>query len=379
VLNTNTNADITGIAFKNDTVGCISTADGKCIVTGNGGTTWTSYSTGMSALTSALWIPGNGIYVTGPNGAILKSTNNGQSWSPMSTGTTETINSIGVEASTGKGYAVGTNGKLMTFNGGTSWNPVTSPTSQSLNSVAVSGSGKAVAVGQNGTVLRTTDFGATWNPLSVSVPRNLRQVLFADSVTGFIAADNGVVYMTSNGGASWTVSLTGVDVNFVSIASTRTGDTAWAASNSGVIYKTTNRGVSWARFSKGSTNDNTGSTYRSSRGYITGKGGDLRMFQGNPDTTNISVNDISSVEHELSIYPNPAKDVVTISFDVDGAQPVTMKIVDVQGRVVIRKTTENAFDSYEKTISVSTLKPGVYFVHIETGSENIVSRFVITR
>lgn len=378
-INTMTSSDITGIAFKNDTTGCIATADGACRVTANGGTTWASYPTGLTTLTSATWISGNGIYVTAPNGGIAKSTNNGQSWSVMTTNTTETINSAAFHPVGGKGYAVGTNGKLLVNAGSSSWTPVTSGVTKNLVSVNSYGTGKATVVGDDGTILRTTNYGATWNTISAPTVMDLKHVIFADTLTGYVAAENGVLLSSTDGGASWNVSLTGVDVNFTSVAVTKTGDTAWATSNSGVIYKTTNRGQTWSRFSKGSTNDNTGSTYKSSRGYITGKGGDLKMFGGDTASSAITVKELSIIENSLSVYPNPARDQFVLKFNTKTGESITWSLYDVNGRMILKPATESSSGVYTKTVSTSQLSPGVYFLSIESSVESIVTRVVVVK
>ncbi len=377
-INTNTVSDITGISFSNDTTGCISTMDGNCLVTFNGGDSWNAYPTGVAGLTSALWINASNVYVTGPNGAILKSVNGGQSWSSMTTGTTETINSIGVQRTNTRGYAVGSNGKVLTVNG-TSWTNATSGTSANLRSVAISGTGKATAAGDNGTVLRTTDYGSTWNTVNPGVTNNLKQVTFADTLTGYIAAENGIVLLSVDGGTTWNVTLAGVDVSFSSVAVSRTGDTAWAASNSGVIYRTTNRGQSWGRYSKGSTNDNTNATYRTSRGYITGKGGDLITFEGDLDSAAIGVRELMNSSELFVIYPNPASASVTIDGQCESCHEVSVSVYDMHGRLVIPVKTESVSGMYRKVIPVQHLEAGVYFIHIESDVNSTVHRVVIAR
>lgn len=378
-INTYTFSDITAVTFKNDTVGCVATADGACIVTDDGGQTFQSYPTGLSTLKSANWVSGVGIFVTGPNGAISKSLNSGQSWIPLSTSTTETLEATSF-FSNGQGIAVGTSGKIMTYAGGTSWNSSASGTSANLRSVSSIGSSKAVAVGENGTILRSTDSGANWSSTTSPVSNKLNHVVFADSLTGYIAAENGVLLLSTDGGASWNVTLAGVDVSFTSVAVSRTGDTAWAVSNSGVIYKSTNKGSTWGRYSKGSTNDNTGATYKSTRGYVGGKGGDLKMFDAGADTSSIGIKENISIGSNFELYPNPSSDRFTFSFDISGTSDVSYYICDINGRRVspmIEK--ENNAGSFYSTVSVADLRQGIYFLHVSTAGGEFVHKVIVTR
>lgn len=375
-LNTNTNSDITGISFINDTVGTVVTADGNCLVTSNGGVTWNSYPTGINGVTSVTQLSSSELFITGPNGAILRSVNGGQSWNAMATSTTETLNSIAVTGN--KGYAAGTNGKILLLNG-SSWTSASSGTTENLSSVTIAGTGKAIVAGDNGSILRTNNSGANWNVVSTGVTNNIKQVTFADTITGYAAAENGMVLLSSDGGATWSVSLTGVDVNFSAVAVSKSGDTAWAVSNSGVIYRTTNKGQSWGRYSKGSTNDNTNATYRTSRGYITGKGGDLRTYDGGMDTTVISVRELKGFESAINLYPNPAGQQVTLEFEMEESGDVDVRVLDINGRTVIGHIANRYSGFYRKTIQTGALKPGVYFVHVRTDNNEAVLRLLIAR
>lgn len=85
--------------------------------------------------------------------------------------------------------------------------------------------------------------------------------------------------------------------------------------------------------------------------YITGKTSDLVI------TTSLGVND--NVKNQLTFYPNPVKEVLMISSNELETKSLT--IFDVLGRSV--KSVKNAEDV--KSIDVSNLKAGVYFISSE--------------
>lgn len=376
VLNTGTTLDITAVAFGSDQSGCVALSNGNCLVTADSGNTWMNSVTGMNyQINGVWWVPGYGIFIVGPNGSIYYSTNLGSTWTPFVTGTTETFNSTSFVSSS-NGYAVGTNGVIYSYNG-SNWTPQTSGVSSSLNAVYALNSSTAVALGDDGKIVRTTNGGTSWSTITSPTSSSIKSVYFAKTSTrGYAAAAQGVLLSTNDNGATWTTSLSGVDVDFTSVTATVYGDTAWAVSNSGVIYKTENGGSTWVRYSKGSTNDNTGATFKSTRGYVSGKGGDLKTFGSGIDTTTAIKKIIADVAG-FRFYPNPARELVTIESYASDSEIITITLRDMNGRVVSMPVSENANGDFKTTISTTELTSGVYFIHVLKGSTSFVQRLVV--
>lgn len=72
-----------------------------------------------------------------------------------------------------------------------------------------------------------------------------------------------------------------------------------------------------------------------------------------------SINDITAENNTISVYPNPAKDFITVN---SIATIKSVKVYNTVGQVVIEKLVK---DNVAK-IAVSELKSGVYFVATET-------------
>lgn len=82
-------------------------------------------------------------------------------------------------------------------------------------------------------------------------------------------------------------------------------------------------------------------------------------------STCAGINELSS-NNEIRIFPNPAKDQITVSYS---AAIKTIKIVDVNGKLVLQKT--NTDNSLSQTINISELRSGIYFVNcVIDGKEN---------
>ncbi len=74
----------------------------------------------------------------------------------------------------------------------------------------------------------------------------------------------------------------------------------------------------------------------------------------------------------VSVYPNPATSVVTVSAEgVEGA--VDVQLVDLNGRVVMQQSG----NAQGLTLDVSGLSKGVYFVRLSSDSVNTVSKLVV--
>ena len=83
------------------------------------------------------------------------------------------------------------------------------------------------------------------------------------------------------------------------------------------------------------------------------------------ECVNVSLNEI--VLNNLLIYPNPAKNTLTIDGDYTLAT-----IYDVFGKVVL--TTD-----YQKTIDVLNLSSAIYFIHITANNTMIIKKIIIAK
>lgn len=79
-------------------------------------------------------------------------------------------------------------------------------------------------------------------------------------------------------------------------------------------------------------------------------------------------------ENNISIYPNPAKNQVTISLDNTNEIIANVNVIDLLGKQVIRI---NKVNEITKSIDLTTLNTGIYFIEIETQSKLVVKRKLI--
>ena len=73
----------------------------------------------------------------------------------------------------------------------------------------------------------------------------------------------------------------------------------------------------------------------------------------------------------ISVYPNPAKDVVRLS--TDNGQQTTVRIYNILGMLI----EEIEINSNETEINVSDYNPGIYFFNIQTENGNVTRKIVV--
>ncbi len=79
---------------------------------------------------------------------------------------------------------------------------------------------------------------------------------------------------------------------------------------------------------------------------------------------NTEENDLKA---QISMYPNPATDVVKISYTAGASQDLTITVLDLQGRAVYNQFVRNT-TSFDNTIDVSNLASGTYMVKFENAN-----------
>jgi hypothetical protein len=87
----------------------------------------------------------------------------------------------------------------------------------------------------------------------------------------------------------------------------------------------------------------------------------------------IDKNDISGM---ISVYPNPAKDQVTIEFK-KGMRNVLVEVYDVMGQLVVSERSAN--NDNRMLLSTSNLANGVYFVRLLSNDGKAMKKLIIEK
>lgn len=79
----------------------------------------------------------------------------------------------------------------------------------------------------------------------------------------------------------------------------------------------------------------------------------------------------SNQNDALKLYPNPANDILQIEYTGDQSNSLTMEILDLQGRVLLKSYLQNR----KTSIDVTNIKAGIYLCRLQD-SEVIVRKFM---
>ncbi|MBC8486067.1 MAG: C10 family peptidase [Bacteroidetes bacterium] len=93
---------------------------------------------------------------------------------------------------------------------------------------------------------------------------------------------------------------------------------------------------------------------------------------------NIGVDEQNESFGNLKVYPNPANNLLNISFSLDESQSFDIKLLSVTGEVVYVESTNEFSGNYVNTIDLSEIAKGVYFLNL-TNNKGTVNRKVIIK
>lgn len=86
------------------------------------------------------------------------------------------------------------------------------------------------------------------------------------------------------------------------------------------------------------------------------------------------INELTSAE--LSVYPNPASDLVNISFDAKNTD-YSVSLMDLQGRVISSKELTNANGAQQVSFATSNVAKGSYIVVVSSNGGKTTKTVVI--
>jgi hypothetical protein len=103
---------------------------------------------------------------------------------------------------------------------------------------------------------------------------------------------------------------------------------------------------------------------------------DVSAYSAYGDTFSIPVAREMAQLEGLTVYPNPASDLLLLSFNNNQEETSTVEVLDMLGRVVLAQQTALVAGTNNLQIAVSSLEPGTYFVRI---GQNEAQAFTVTR
>ena len=358
------------------TQGSFSSNDTSHILhTSDGGNYWDFQFSGLTNLLSIQFLNFDTGYVCGGNNGsvimtILKTTNGGIDWLNINNliGTGRNVDFINTQTGWISSSDIDFGGIWKTTNGGTNWlkqlSPPITPT-LSIKALSILNQDTGWAINSSSTIkqlYRTTNGGTNWN-VQYTFTSGLGDVYFFNSMRGVISS--GRFLFTSDGGFSWTESQSQETGGKLSFANDSIG---WAGFNLNVITKTTNSGLTWFYQI---TNESNPTPFAITSLNAWAGGTKLIHTTDGGGITSIKIdNNILSNYSLHQNFPNPFNPSTTITYELQIAGYVIIKVIDIQGREVRTLVNQKQIQgNYEMEFDGSGLSSGIYFYRIEISNE----------
>ncbi len=369
----------------------------------DGGKTWVTISLDNNAIFYAIHFISQSIgIVVGANGTIYRTTDGGQSWTPVNSGLSgdpkSDLHNIHF-TSDNTGYIVGSNGTiLMTIDGGQSWTlQDTGGADGNLYSVHFPNAGSNVgyAVGTSGTILATNDYGITWSDISLNSPINFDDVFFTDENNGYMVGEHNI-YKTTDGGNNWTEQPHYGEA-FTSITFTDENN-GFVVGKNNAIYQTNDAGNSWTNINSGNEKISKLNTnvkpdlnhiffIDKNEGWIVGDNSTIYYTENGGEGGFVNVESDSKPNGFMLAqnYPNPFNPSTTIEFSIPIESDVTLEIFNLLGQKVYETIFQSAKEGnhkmqwYGRDNKGFALSSGIYIYTIKAGGFYQTKKMVLLR
>jgi hypothetical protein len=109
----------------------------------------------------------------------------------------------------------------------------------------------------------------------------------------------------------------------------------------------------------------------------------IARYSGIVDTTSLKaiiaagVNDNEPLLNTFSVFPNPAKEITTISFNISNKTQVSIKVYNLLGEEIAEILNKNLLEG-NYSFNWETEKAGIYLVKIQTDKESTCKKIIIT-
>lgn len=169
------------------------------------------------------------------------------------------------------------------------------------------------------------------------------------------------------------------------------GDDWQMATNYPVIRLTNGTKVFYARsFNWSSTNVQTGATLDSTLFTLpaglpngtyslvvtaNGNSSDAVLFVNGACTFGIKKNE--TLANNFTVYPNPADDLLNISFTSKDGESYSLNVMDIFGRIIKQEAAQSAVGDNTHSLNLNGISSGVYIVVFQKGDELSKTRVII--
>ncbi|MEI6574858.1 MAG: T9SS type A sorting domain-containing protein [Bacteroidota bacterium] len=307
----------------------------------------------------------DGEIFAGIDGAILKSSDNGFSWTKVDS--TFIVRDILVHGS--DIFVVSMGALYVSHDHGIAWNLINTGIPIFMDYITICDKYNNIYVGTLGQgVIVSSDNGNTWS-ISNSGLTNLNVLsITANESYLFAGTQGGGVFLSTDNGFSWTSVNTGLSTLNVGYMWSFESD-VFAGTIQGGLFETMNNGTSWVEINE----DLPPQTTPYSMIFC-----DPEIFLGlneglyyRPNWEIIGISEEHNIE-QFTIYPNPAGESISIRFN-NMAKEETYSIFNHEGTLMLEG---NLIESSTNQVKLVGFKPGLYLIKIFNGKEVISKKLV---
>ncbi|MGD0711488.1 MAG: T9SS type A sorting domain-containing protein [Bacteroidales bacterium] len=367
----------------------------------------TSFSSSQVDCTA---IRDSNIFVGTFNNGVYLSTDNGSTWTAKNSGlTSTTIFELTLKGDTV--FAGTANGVFKSTNNGAGWVAVNTGIDDSTDVNALTINGNNVYAGTDFGVNLSTNYGSSWDTIGLTYTYVISFAISGDTI--FAGTGNGV-YLSTNNGNSWAAVNKGIVDSTRVYSLAKNGRSIYAGTEYSGLYLSTNYGNNWSSISC-SPNSSVIALAPSGNVIYEGTGGKgVYLISGDGSTctawntgltdtiiTSLAINkttifagsidgriwkrplsplgieEINNNENNISVYPNPATDNLTIESPQEevgsgSRQEVVIEISNIQGQLIKTLTATGN----KTNIDVSEWPSGMYIVEVRTEKGVEVKKFI---
>ena len=253
------NGNVVGWSFLNPYTFYLAMANGRVLVSTDGGEQWNIVTTIPQARPTSMVFSdiAHGFIFT-DHGMMYSTSDAGTSWTSVGSNSDEALSAVSFPTRT-VGWVVGDFGTILkSNNAGLNWTRQKSNSFEKLNSVDFYNTKLGLVAGDHGAILKTTDGGVNWTPVSTSITNSLSKIIFSNKMTVWsISAGDNALYKSIDSGSSWnSIETPWPDLNLTDITFVD-GLNGWISANNTkddnpaygdtFILRTTDGGLTWLK------------------------------------------------------------------------------------------------------------------------------------
>jgi photosystem II stability/assembly factor-like uncharacterized protein len=328
------------------------------------GSTWNTVTNGISGMVTMLATSNGNLFAVTANGVFL-SNNNGATWSLQNNGLPSNFAGQSIFADGDTLFSGGYYEVFYSVNNGSTWTARNTGFPPNARVQSFAKNGNTVFAGTNGYGLfKTTNNGLSWSLTGIGG----QQVPFSEVESVYVfdskvyASFSGTLYVSSDNGATWTTATNGLNGAYVNYITHR-GGTLFVGTYTG-IFHSLDGGSTWVNLNANLTNPAISHIgFNASKIFICSQNVAIYVR----DLQQVLSLETQSSNKELSIYPNPANEKLTVSLPENSSKTEGI-LFDNAGKELQRFL----LNSGENTLDIKHLESGIYFLEMNGKSTKFI-------